>query len=163
MIILFSSMNSLAQDSDYLEAFLKKWKNSKEYLLEIARAMPENQYDFQPTPRQMSFSAQLQHINRNMTWIHSDYILKDNNSIQKEFPDQKAEIINKLNQSFNTITESVKALNEEDLKEKSDFFSGEMSTLQLLNLMQDHVTHHRGQLIVYLNLNNIEPPAYRGW
>ena len=29
--------------------------------------------------------------------------------------------------------------------------------------MTEHLTHHRGQLIVYLNLNEINPPKYSGW
>jgi uncharacterized damage-inducible protein DinB len=28
----------------------------------------------------------------------------------------------------------------------------------MLNILQDHVTHHRGQIIVYLNLKGIEAP-----
>jgi len=30
-------------------------------------------------------------------------------------------------------------------------------------LLNDHQTHHRGQLVVYLRLNGIKPPAYIGW
>jgi uncharacterized damage-inducible protein DinB len=25
----------------------------------------------------------------------------------------------------------------------------------------DHITHHRGQIVVYLRLNGIKPPQYR--
>ena len=57
----------------------------------------------------------------------------------------------------------VKNTPDEELKEIVDFFAGPKSNLQILNLLQDHVTHHRGQLIVYLNLNEIEPPKYSGW
>lgn len=163
MIILFSSFNTFSQDSDYLQAFLKKWDNSRDYLLEIAQAMPEEKYSFKPTERQMSFSEQLAHINRNMTWIHSDYFLEKETSEKRSFPESKEEIIARLTESFDQISETVRSLDAKDLKEKADFFSGEMTKLQLLNLMQDHVSHHRGQLIVYLNLNNIQPPAYRGW
>ncbi|MGK0251702.1 MAG: putative damage-inducible protein DinB, partial [Gammaproteobacteria bacterium] len=49
------------------------------------------------------------------------------------------------------------------LKGTVEFFAGPKSRMQILNLLQDHVTHHRGQLIVYLNLNSIEPPQYSGW
>jgi uncharacterized damage-inducible protein DinB len=49
------------------------------------------------------------------------------------------------------------------LDSKVAFFAGPKTKLQILNLMQDHVTHRRGQLIVYLNLNDIQPPKYTGW
>ncbi|OYY03206.1 MAG: DinB family protein, partial [Sphingobacteriia bacterium 35-40-5] len=35
--------------------------------------------------------------------------------------------------------------------------------VQFLNLIQDHQTHHRAQLIVYLRLNMLNPPNYTGW
>ncbi|HEA31501.1 MAG TPA: hypothetical protein ENH91_16165 [Leeuwenhoekiella sp.] len=56
----------------------------------------------------------------------------------------------------------MKALQESALAEKVDFFAGEKSKLQILNLMQDHVTHHRGQLVVYLNLKEINSLGYLG-
>ena len=40
---------------------------------------------------------------------------------------------------------------------------GKLNKYQFLNLIQDHQTHHVGQLIVYLRINNIEPPKYIGW
>jgi uncharacterized damage-inducible protein DinB len=38
-----------------------------------------------------------------------------------------------------------------------------MNKLQILNLLNDHQTHHRAQLIVYLRINGIKPPDYVGW
>ncbi|MDT8346268.1 MAG: DinB family protein, partial [Flavobacteriaceae bacterium] len=50
-----------------------------------------------------------------------------------------------------------------ELSEKVNFFAGEKTKIQILNLLHDHVTHHRGQLVVYLNLKEIKPPRYTGW
>lgn len=41
--------------------------------------------------------------------------------------------------------------------------AGRMSKLQFINLLNDHQTHHRGQMMVYLRLNGIQPPEYMGW
>ncbi|NJL74904.1 MAG: hypothetical protein HC892_07620 [Saprospiraceae bacterium] len=30
-------------------------------------------------------------------------------------------------------------------------------------LMNDHLTHHRAQMIVYLRLKDVQPPKYVGW
>jgi uncharacterized damage-inducible protein DinB len=32
-----------------------------------------------------------------------------------------------------------------------------------MNLLQDHITHHRDQLLVYLNFKGITPPEFSGW
>ena len=68
-----------------------------------------------------------------------------------------------LASSFDKVTERILNTSEEDFLTTVEFFAGEKSKLQILNLLQDHVTHHRGQLIVYLNLKKIEPPSYVGW
>ena len=65
--------------------------------------------------------------------------------------------------TFDVVLEIITNTPEEELNEPVDFFAGAKSKLQILNLLQDHVTHHRGQLIVYLNLNEIYPPKYSGW
>ena len=49
------------------------------------------------------------------------------------------------------------------LEEKVEFFAGPMNKRQILTLLNDHQTHHCGQLIVYLRLKGVKPPDYRGW
>ncbi len=152
---------SNAQDQT-IPTFLEKWENSKTYMLEVARAMPLEQYDYKPTSREMTFGEQLLHIQQNIEWLGSTYFNK-----QKVEPvsdtDPKSQTIKNLTLTFDLVSEAIKKTPTEDLKTKVQFFAGEKTKLQILNLLQDHVTHHRGQLIVYLNLNNIEPPKYTGW
>ena len=147
--------------NDVKSAFLLKWENSKNYLLEIAKAMPEANYNYKPTERQMSFQEQLIHIQGNMDWLSSKYF--NGEKTEKIDPKSKEEIINQLTASFDNVAEILKKVPLEELSTEVEFFAGPKSKLQILNLLQDHVTHHRGQLIVYLNLNTIEPPKYRGW
>lgn len=145
-------------------AFLEKWENSKSYLIAIAEAMPEDNYNFKPTERQMSFKEQLLHIKGNMDWLSTTYFTNQKFEKNKnETFESKKDVISKLTASFDNVFAIIKNTSDEDLKETVDFFAGPKSKLQILNLLQDHVTHHRGQLIVYLNLNEIEPPKYSGW
>ena len=162
IITLTMSSNLQAQPTTVKEAWSEKWENSKVYLLEMARSMPEEQYSFKPTERQMSFAEQLVHIQSNMQWLGSTHFeMKE--TAKATADDDKETIINKLEQSFDAVGAAVKVFPEEGLADTVDFFAGPKSKLQLLNLLQDHLTHHRGQLIVYLNLNQIEPPRYSGW
>lgn len=161
LLLVFISMNAFAQDEP-ISAFLEKWENSKKYLLEMAEAMPEDKYAFQPTVREMPFGEQLLHIKGNMDWLGSTYFGAP--KIEKsEKTLSKSEIIALLEVSFTAVANAIKATKPKDLKLKVAFFAGEKTKLQILNLLQDHVTHHRGQLIVYLNLNEIKPPKYVGW
>ncbi len=164
LVLLLSFTIISAQQSTVKTAFLEKWENSKNYLIEIAEAMPEEFYDFKPTERQMSFKEQLLHIKGNMEWLSTSYFTEI--KYEKEKPNlglSKAETIIELEKGFDSVIQIIEKTPDEDLIETVDFFAGTKSKLQILNLMQDHVTHHRGQLIVYLNLNEINPPKYIGW
>lgn len=161
LLILLMPILIKAQETP-ISAFLIKWENSKNFLLEIAEAMPENKYDYKPTEKQLSFKKQLLHIQGNMNWLTSAYF-KEISLPKKPANNSKKALIAYVKESFETVAAALKDTPEESLETKVDFFAGPKTKLQILNLLQDHVTHHRGQLIVYLNLNNITPPKYTGW
>lgn len=153
-----------AQQTTPKEAWLEKWENSKNYTIGIAEAMPEEHYAFKPTERQMSFKEQLIHIKGNMDWLSTAYFTKDGyERVKTELPATKNETIAMLIKAFDSALTIIKNTPEESLTDTVDFFAGPKSKLQILNLLQDHITHHRGQLIVYLNLKDVEPPKYSGW
>jgi len=162
LIILIS--NPMVAQNDVISAFLLKWENSKNYLLEIAELMPEENYNYKPTEKEMTFQEQLLHIRGNMVWLTETYFVNETNEKSSTVnPKSKTEIIQELNFSFNNVSEKIQQFDVNNLTTEVDFFAGPKSKLQILNLLQDHITHHRGQLIVYLNLNGIEPPKYSGW
>lgn len=161
-MLLFSIIGFSQNES--IEAFLEKWENSKTYLVDIAKAMPEESYSYKPTEREMSFREQLLHIKGNIDWLGTTYFTVEKFDEKKdEKTYSKEEIISMLEMSFDKVYNVIKNTKPENLKDKVEFFAGPKTKLQILNLLQDHVTHHRGQLIVYLNLNEIKPPSYVGW
>ena len=142
-------------------AFLEKWEHSKQYLIEIAEAMPDEHYNFKPTARQKTFMEQLKHIKGNIDWLTNSYF--NGPKMEPASATNKKEIIEQLNTSFENCYKYIKATKETSFRETVTFFAGPKTKLQIINLLQDHVTHHRGQLIVYLNLKDITPPKYVGW
>ncbi len=168
ILIILISTTMFSQQITVKSAFLEKWENSKNYLVEIAEAMPEAFYDFKPTEREMSFKEQLLHIQSNMEWLGSSYFKKLKIDTSATLSNQKGEIdkatlIENLKTSFDEVKKAIENTFEAELTETVDFFTGPKSKIQILNLLHDHVTHHRGQLIVYLNLKNMQPPKYVGW
>lgn len=165
LFLIYSSC-IMAQQTTPKEAFLEKWKNSKEYLLSIAEAMPEEFYGYKPTEPQMTFGDQLLHIRGNMLWLGTTYFSDqkfDRDALTKDIPTSKATIIEEVTKAFDFVSEQISKTDPKDFVIVVDFFAGKKSKLQILNLLQDHVTHHRGQLIVYSNLKGIKPPRYVGW
>ncbi len=169
LIILWGSLcfyTATAQQFTPKTAFLEKWTNSKEYLLGIATAMPDSLYAYKPTEREMDFRNQLIHICGNMQWLSTTYFTEqtfDRDAFTASAPTTKETTLAFIANAFDAAYQRIEQVDETTFTEEVDFFAGKKSKLQILNLLQDHVTHHRGQLIVYLNLQKIKPPGYTGW
>ncbi len=164
VLLVFLLANIVSAQKLVIDTFVEKWDNSKTYLLKMAEDMPEELYDYKPTEREMTFRAQLVHILENMDWLSGTYFT--NEKFQKKDRSNlttKQQLIEEIQKMFDQAKNRITLNPNVDLSQKVDFFAGPKTKLQILNLMQDHVTHHRGQIIVYLNLNHIKPPAYVGW
>lgn len=133
----------------------------------MAQAMPENQYGYKPVADEMSFREQLLHISQNVNWLTSTHLTAQpspfsENSL-KDTGQSKANVEQLVAQAFDYAIESVRAFDAANLEQKVTFFAGPLSKRQIMNLLNDHQTHHRGQLVVYLRMNGVKPPAYVGW
>lgn len=166
LILIFLALLSfrVVAQNGYIQDFKKKWKNAADYTIELAESMPEEFYDFKPTADQQTFKEQLLHMVTNMNWLSSAYLGGEKiDSDLKSTDYSKEEIILILKNGYDLALQAVNNFKSESLEENVDFFAGEMNKRQILTLMNDHSTHHRGQLIVYLRLKGIKPPRYRGW
>ncbi|MEZ4917926.1 MAG: DinB family protein [Saprospiraceae bacterium] len=165
LCLLFLSTWASAQNDVYLAETIKKWENASGYTMELARAMPIDKFDFAPTDDTRSFQQQLEHMARNMIWLGHSYLgapefdhpLKDKKDMSPQ------ECIQFLTASLQFAHDALRGVSTDSLSVVHDFFAGPMTTRQIIALLEDHHTHHRGQLIVYLRLNGITPPKYRGW
>ena len=163
-LFLLACFTTTKAQSSYLAEFKQKWDNAKNYTLEIAQIMPEEYYDFKPSEEQMTFREQLLHILGNMRWLSSSYLGGKRLDVDLKKTDySKAEILDLLRKGFDQAGKAIEELDEETLNEEVSFFAGPMTKRQILTLMNDHLTHHRGQAIVYVRLKKLEPPSYRGW
>ena len=160
-----SGIQLQAQDSLFLKETLQKWQNAASYTLEVAQGMPFEKFDFKPMDEERSFGQQLVHIGENMTWLAGDYLAKQkfNHPLKGKKELTPVEIIELLNASLAFAQEAIAHTSPDSLSVTKSFFAGPMSRRQIIALMHDHHTHHRGQLLVYLRLNGIKAPKYRGW
>jgi len=148
----------------FLDAFKEKWQHNKEYVIKCAVMMPEDKYDFKPTEEVSSFRQQLIHMMSNMNWITKDYLngSKLNHNLKTIDP-SKDELLAILSQAFDNAASAIDRVKEEDLAKRVEFFAGEKNILQMIELMDDHLSLHKGQLVVYLRLNDLAPPRFVGW
>ena len=154
----------LHSQATYLKEYQQKWANNKAYTLELAEAMPEEFYTYRPSEEQRTFQEQLLHIVSNMTWLSSSYLggVKVEADLKKK-DYTKAEVIDIMTKAFELAGDAIEKLPAEELETIVKFFAGPMSKRQIMVLMNDHLVHHRGQVITYARLKGVKPPSYRGW
>ncbi len=167
-IFLFSSVTAplYAQQDPFIKDFLERWENSRNYLILVAETMPEDKYDFKPTPESMSFAENLMHIGYALDW-HSQSLLGGRESrdwttdtVFKVGNKTKEEMIGTINNAFDESIALIKHFENNSLEDKLDYFGLNRTKRQIFLLLADHVTHHRGQMLVYLKINGIAPPRY---
>jgi len=75
----------------------------------------------------------------------------------------KAEILTYLKESFAYVHKAVLTINDKNLVEplKSPFGEGTVTRLSLATSVAAHGSDHYGQMVVYLRMNGIVPPASR--
>lgn len=162
---LFVCPELRAQDSLLLRESVQKWQNAAAYTLEVAEAMPLAYYDFRPVEEEFTFAQQLEHMAGNMQWLAGKYLRGQAfaHPLLEQPTRTPEESLSLLRISLAFAAETLMQYPADSLNNVHDFFAGPLSSRQLINLLHDHHTHHRGQLIVYLRLKGIRPPRYRGW
>ena len=167
-IILFSSMISplLAQEDSFVKDYLERLESSRNYLILVAETMPEDKYDFKVSPDSMSFAENLLHIGYAADW-HSQSLLGGRESrvwktdtVFKVANKSKKEMIALIDKTFDETIALIETFDTNLLDDKLDYFGLNRSKRQIFLLLTDHITHHRGQMLVYMRLNGLTPPRY---
>jgi len=171
IIVSLGSFSARAQEervleNDFAEDFYPVWQRSSTYLLEVAQAMPADKYDYQPSEEVFTFGEQLLHIAANLYYLNATYIVgEEPEDLDLDITGKtKDDIIQNVKEALAQVDMSYQTLaSGEDEEELMLFGRIAADKKRVLMLMRDHVTHHRGQLVVYLRLNGILPPNYVGW
>jgi len=131
------------------EQLLDTLKNSRNYTLSVAEAMPHESFDFKPSAEVWSFGELMDHIAYSITWWTENYI--NGNEITWNPPpekDSKDDIIVYLKNTYDSLKSTI-----ESQEIAGNAVHGFHATI-------DHITHHRGQAVTYLRCKGITPPEY---
>jgi uncharacterized damage-inducible protein DinB len=145
------------------ETYGKLLSAMEQEFVSAAEAMPENKYDFAPTQGEFkgvrTFGEQVKHVAEANTYFFHDPTkpLIDNRADFEKLK-TKAEIVAALKESFklaHTYVDGITAQNAFVMTANGT--RGGMAALGISHLMD-----HYGQMVVYLRMNGIVPPASRG-
>lgn len=131
------------------EQLLSTLETSKNYTLAVAQAMPGGKYKFKPVETVWSFGELLEHIAYGIRWWEANFVRSGKTDwAPPAAATDKETIIQNLTRAYDELE---KTIGEGSLSK--DAVKGFHATL-------DHITHHRGQAVIYLRCNGVEPPEY---
>jgi len=147
-------------------------KNTEQEFVSAADAMPEDKYSFAPTNGEFkgvrNFGEQVKHVAA-VNYEVAAAIIGEKppvESNEEKGPDSvksKADILNYLKDSFAYVHKAVATIDEKNVVEpvKSPFGEGTVTRLGMATLTVGHCMDHYGQMVEYLRMNGIIPPASR--
>jgi uncharacterized damage-inducible protein DinB len=152
-----------------LDAFKKHWKLSGEFTLDVAKAMPAENYTFKPNDEEMDFGRVMVHIgiaNNNAFAIFGGQPNPTPGPIMATYKDprgtfKKDEVIQFLTDSFDFCSKALESQDNSRLNMTLGPENRKMLGLEWIWSYFTHTAHHRGQVEVYMRVKNVKPPAYR--
>jgi len=125
-------------------------ENSREYTLAVAEAMPEKEYDSKPADGIWNFRELLSHIAYGIHWWENNFIKRTETAWDPPLAkDTKQQVLSYINEAYASLKRTISNGQAAD-----NVVKGFQATL-------DHITHHRGQAILYLRCKGIVPPEYK--
>jgi len=146
--------------------------NLEKEFVPAADAMPEDKYSFAPTNGEFkgvrTYAQQIKHVAAS-NYEFAAAILQEKPPVEigdesgPESIKSKADILKFLNDSFAYVHKAVASIDEKNATEgvKSPFGEGTVTRLGMAMLTISHCFDHYGQMVVYLRMNGIVPPASR--
>ena len=136
------------------------WAAQKERFVSAADAMPEDKFGYQPTPGQQSYGARIMHV------VQTNQLLvglggKTPAPAINLKAATKAEVMTALRLSMDYWDVVLKEFTDQQLNERVAAGGFMASRLRLIYGSMQHNMDIYGQMVVYLRLNGIVPPASR--
>ena len=146
--------------------------NVEHEVVPAAEAMPEDKFNFAPTQGEFktvrTFAQQVKHIAA-VNYMLAGAILSEKPPVDlggENGPDKitsKADVVKFLNDSFTYLRKALNSIDENNILGlvQSPFGPNKASRLGLAVGAISHPFDHYGQMVEYLRMNNIIPPASR--
>ena len=140
------------------------WSRNNYLVNSVAGAMPEDKYGFKPVPEEQSFGERVLHVAQVNVSLLPGLGGKTPAPALDPKATSKTAAMAALQKAGEYGIAVIKEFSDQQLTERvaSPWFMGPMSTRQrILYFLMMHSQDTYGQLVVYLRLNGITPPASR--
>jgi uncharacterized damage-inducible protein DinB len=162
--MLLAASPALAQQGTLASDLQQDWDRQRETIVNAVDAMPADKFTFKATEPQRDFGGHAMHI------VEINQMLLATLGGKTPAPSinlkatSKADILTALRQSFDYGAAVLKEFNDEQLVARiapPPFLGPSMSRVGVLSFLGQHTMDTYGQIVVYLRLNGVVPPASR--
>ena len=146
------------------EDLLKDWQAQKKTMMEIADAMPADKFDYKATPAERSYGEQVTHIAQvNVGLLKTLAGKATAPTFTPKSATTKEQMIKALEDSYDYGTALLQEQTEASIIEtiNGPKFLGPSARARIFWFLMGHSMDIYGQMVVYLRLNGIVPPASR--
>jgi uncharacterized damage-inducible protein DinB len=157
--------------TSFLEETLEAWRDVRSGIIDEVANIPEDQFDFRPTPETRSVKEMVQHILEVSMLMTGELTRADTDLKRSPWPDllaqyaqdayradSKRELLALLESQMNDAEEQFRDTGELALMQYLERFDGELGTkMQWLHHGIAQEMYHRGQLTLYARLLGLEP------
>ncbi|WP_077212221.1 DinB family protein [Bacillus dakarensis] len=142
------------------QTILNRWSVHRDVLFELVKVFPESSANFRPTPKVMSVVEMIHHL----AWV-PDFFFSAMEGREWKVPPvpqtlaEARELLEELTIEHRAV---ISRFTEEDLQREATIhvFNKTEPIAEMLQRMITHEAHHKGQLILYARLLELEPPFY---
>lgn len=147
-----------------------EWQRAKMYTKAYLDAMPEDGYNFKPTPEIRSFAQQMLHIsddNYLFATVASDKpnpigeTIPAHDILEKMASPTKEAVTKAVMDSYDWVIGTLQNMTPEQMQEMTKIGKHELTRSGIFGKAFEHQTHQRGQTTIYLRLKGVTPPAER--
>ncbi|MFC5626457.1 DinB family protein [Algoriphagus winogradskyi] len=164
ILAIFLLVASAATAQTTKDEFMSKWQNSKQFTIDVLNKMPDSGMDYKTDPEAMSFKEQIHHIGNAIVGISQGFLKGGDPGFTIDLATaSKADLAAYVAKCYDYGTTTMKALSDADAGEAIEVFGNKVTRRQVMALLMDHSTHHRGSAIAYLRVQGAEPPAFVGF
>jgi uncharacterized damage-inducible protein DinB len=153
------------------DALLPEFDHEMATARKVIERVPEDKFAYKPHDKSMTMGALASHIADMPSWATVS-IAQDSLDMASGFkPFQaasSAELLAVFDQNVAAARAAIAGVNDETLMKNWSLKRGEQTLMTMPKIavvrsfMLNHVIHHRGQLSVYLRLNNVPVPSIYG-
>jgi uncharacterized damage-inducible protein DinB len=146
------------------QIYAKLFSNQAQEVVSAAEAMPEDKYNFVPTKGTFegvrTFAQQVTHIAGSQYYYFGNFGVKggvDSDAIDKLT--RKDDIVKALKDSYAFAQQAIETITAENAFQ--EFGDHKVTRAGMVAMALAHTNDHYGQMVVYLRMNGVIPPASR--